>query len=158
MAFGVMAVAKCGMLRTFSQKLTASTKLDNADGDASCSCRCSKYASTSALVKGKGVMLKENLVKAQCVNLMIEFALFNTVFWLRLPNSGRRPDKPFFETMSYMSLPLGPPTSSSCKDEIPLLQSSAPTCCEYFSVCKCQFEIYTLMKRTSDAVNPGSAM
>ena len=82
MAFGVMVVAKCGMFRTFSQKLTASTKLDNADGDASCSCRCSKYASTSALVKGKGVMLKENLVN-QCVNLMIEFALFNTVFWLR---------------------------------------------------------------------------
>ena len=66
-----MAVATCGIFKTFSQKLTASTKLDSADGDASCSCRCSRYASTSAAVKGKGEMLKENLVN-QCVNLMIE--------------------------------------------------------------------------------------
>ena len=114
MAFGVIAVATCGMFKTFSQKLTASTKLDNADGDASCSCRCSKYASTSAAVKGKGVTLKENLVN-QCVNLMIELALFNTVFWLRLPNSGRRPDKPLFATMSYMSYPSGHPLRPRAK-------------------------------------------
>ena len=50
-AFGVMVVATCGMFKAFSQKLTASTKLDNADGDASCSCKYSKYASTSAAKK-----------------------------------------------------------------------------------------------------------
>ena len=114
MAFGVMAVATCGMFKTFSQKLTASTKLDSADGDASCSCRCSRYASTSAAVKGKGEMLKENLVN-QCVNLMIQLALFRTVFWLRLPNSGRRPHKPLFETMSYMSYPSGHPLRPRAK-------------------------------------------
>ena len=69
----------CGMFKTFSQKLTASTKLDSADGDASCSCKCSKYASTSAACKGNGVMLNENFVN-QCVNLMIEVGLFKTVF------------------------------------------------------------------------------
>ena len=113
-AFGVMAIAECGMFRTFSQKLTASTKLDSADGDASCSCRCSKYASTSVAVNGKGEILKENLVN-QCVNLMIELALFRTVFWLRPPNNGRRPDKPLFETMSYMSYPLGHPLRPRAK-------------------------------------------
>ena len=58
--FGVMVVATCGMFKT-SQKLTASTKLDSADGDASCSCKYSKYASTSAASNGNGEMLKENL-------------------------------------------------------------------------------------------------
>ena len=66
----VMVVATC---QNLLMKMTASTKLDSADGDASCSCRCCKYASTSAAVKENGEMLK-NLVN-QCVNLITELIL-----------------------------------------------------------------------------------